>query len=170
MLIFTDSCKQNPGPCGAGACVSCPGQEECVELKKAVSRLASIFLGELVAISIALEFIKKEVGRKQFAGVKRFSDSQSVVGLLILGWTPASYKGTINQVKKQMEELRKKGLSLNIDWTPGHADIAGNEIADRLAKSAAEEAETMEDEDRVVTATDIKTAVKVSCEKKWQRR
>ena len=32
------------------------------------------------------------------------------------------------------------------------------------------EGETMEDEDRVVTATDIKTAVKASCEKKWQRR
>ena len=65
-----------------------------------------------------------------------------------------------------MEELREKGLSLNIDWTPGHADIAGNEIADRLAKSAGEEAKTMENEDRVVTATDIKTAAQVSCEKK----
>ena len=61
-------------------------------------------------------------------------------------------------------------MTLNIDWTPGHADIVSNKIADRLAKRAAEEAETMEDEDRVVTATDIKTAVKVSCEKKWQRR
>ena len=44
------------------------------------------------------------------------------------------YQGIINQVKKQVEELWKKGLSPNIDWTPGHADIAGNEIADRLAK------------------------------------
>ena len=43
---------------------------------------------------------------------------------------------------------------------------SGNEIADILAKSAAQEAETMEEEDRVVTAADIKTAVKVSCEKK----
>ena len=91
MFIFTDgSCKQNPGPCGAGACVFWPGQKECVELKKPVSRLASILLGELVAISIPLEFIEKEMGRKQFAEVKMFSDSQSVVGLLTLGWTPAS--------------------------------------------------------------------------------
>ena len=171
VFIFNDgSCKQNPGPCGAGACVFLPGQEECVGFKKPVSRLASILLGVLVAISIALEFIEKEMGRKQFNGVIFFSDSQSVVGFLTLSWTPPSYQGIINKVKKQMEELRKKGLTLNIDWTSSHADIAGYEIADRLAKSAAEEAEAMEDEDRVVTATDIKRAVKVSCEKKWQRR
>ena len=37
-----------------------PGQEECVELKKPVSKLASILLGELVAIEIALAFIQCE--------------------------------------------------------------------------------------------------------------
>ena len=47
VFIFTDgSCRQNPGPCGAGACVFLPGQDECTELKKPVSRLASILLGE----------------------------------------------------------------------------------------------------------------------------
>ena len=46
-----------------------------------------------------------------------------------------------------MEELLKRGVSLGIDWTPGHVDIARNEIADRLAKSAEEVAENMEDED-----------------------
>ena len=34
-----------------------PGQEECVELKKPVSRLESILLGELVAIEIALSSV-----------------------------------------------------------------------------------------------------------------
>ena len=46
-----------------------------------------ILLSELAAILIALEFIEKEMGREQFAGEKFFSDSQSVVGLLTLGWT-----------------------------------------------------------------------------------
>ncbi|MEW8548403.1 MAG: ribonuclease H family protein, partial [Candidatus Thiodiazotropha sp.] len=171
-LIFTDgSCKQNPGPCGAGACVYLPGQEESVELKKPVSRLASILLGELVAISIALSFIQGEMRKRQLAGVKLFSDSQSAVGLLTLGWTPSSYQGTISQIKKQMDDIKQKGLYLDIQWTPGHADIAGNETADRLAKEAAQEAENMEEgDDRPVTATDIRTAVKESCMKKWQRR
>ena len=65
MFIFTArSCRGNPGPCGAGACVNLPGQEESVELKKPVSRLASILLGELVAIEIALSFIQGEVKKK----------------------------------------------------------------------------------------------------------
>ena len=43
-----------------------------MELKKPVSRLASILVGEQVTISIALEFIEKEIRRKQYAGVKIF--------------------------------------------------------------------------------------------------
>ena len=172
IFVFTDgSCRQNPGPCGAGACVFLPGQEECVELKKPVSKLASILLGELVAIEVALTFIQSEGRKRKVSSVQIFCDSQSAVGLLTLGWKPYSYQETINQIKKQIEELKQKGLRIAIDWTPGHADIAGNEIADRLAKEAAKEAEDMdENQDRVITAVDIKTAVKTSCMKKWQRR
>ena len=66
MFIFTDgSCRQNPGPCEAGICVFLPGREECVELKKPVSRLVSVLLGELVATEIALAFIEGEVRKKQ---------------------------------------------------------------------------------------------------------
>ena len=172
VFIFTDgSCRQNPGPCGAGACVFLPGQEECIELKKPVSKLASILLGELVANEIALSSIQNEARRKKIGPVKIFCDSQSAVGLLTLGWTPTSYQGTIGKIKKQIEGLKQKGLTIDIAWTPGHADIAGNEIADRLAKEAAKEAEGIDEtQDRIVTAVDIKTAVKVSCMKKWQRR
>ena len=108
--------------------------------------------------------------KKQTESVKIFSDCQSAVGLLTLGWIPSSYQGPINQIKKQTDGLKQKGIRLDIVWTPGPADIAGNEITDRLAKEVAQEAENMdENEDRVVTIADIKTAVKVSCMKKWQR-
>ena len=172
VFIFTDgSCRENPGPCGAGACVYLPGQEECVELKKPVSRLASILLGELVAIEIALNFIQSEMKKKTIKGVKIFCDSQSAIGILTLGWKPTSYQGTIKQTKRIIEQIEQEGVKIDISWTPGHADIAGNETADRLAKEAAKEAEGMDEtRDRVVTAMDIKTAAKTSCMKKWQRR
>ena len=35
----------------------------------------------------------------------------------------------------------KNGIEIKIHWTPGHANVNGNEIADRLAKEAAKEAE-----------------------------
>ena len=108
VFIFTDtSCRGNPGSCGAGACVYLPDQEECVELKKPVSRLASILLGELVAIEIALSFMQGEVKKKRMKGVKVFCDSQSAVGLLTLGWTLTSYQGTISQIKKQIGDLSR---------------------------------------------------------------
>ncbi|MEW8547060.1 MAG: ribonuclease H family protein, partial [Candidatus Thiodiazotropha sp.] len=170
-FIFTDgSCKGNPGPCGAGACIYLPGQEECVELKQPVSRLTSILLGELVALVIALRFIETESKRKRIPFVKIFSDSQSAVGLTTLGWTPSSHLKTVQEVKGLMDSLQQKGTQVEIAWTPGHANIAGNEVADRLAKAAAEEAENMPENDRVITAVDIKTAAKSSCLKKWQRR
>ena len=51
-LAFTDrSCRGNPGPCGAGACVFLPNNDE-IELKQPVSKLASILLGALGAIQI----------------------------------------------------------------------------------------------------------------------
>ena len=119
----------------------------------------------MVAIEIALGFIETESSKKKIDNVKIFCDSQSAVGLLTLGWTPSSYKGTISKIKKQLESLRQTGMEIDISWTQGHADIAGNEIADRLAKEAAKEAEEVdENQDKVVTAA------KVSCEKKWQRR
>lgn len=59
---------------------------------------------------------------------------------------------------------------MQISWSPGHADILGNEIADRLAKEAAQEAKELEDDSRVTTMVDIKTAARASCVKKWQSR
>ena len=43
------------------------------------------------------------------------------------------------------------------------AEIAGNEIADKLAKKAAEEAENMPEVDTPLTSIDVKRAVRDSC-------
>ena len=49
-----------------------PGQDECVELKKPVSKLASILLGELVAIKVALTFIQSEGRKRKVSSVQIF--------------------------------------------------------------------------------------------------
>jgi hypothetical protein len=40
-----------------------------------------------------------------------------------------------------METLQQSGMRIELEWTPGHAEVQGNEIADRLAKEAAKEAQ-----------------------------
>ena len=51
----------------------------------------------------------------------------------------------------------------------GHAEIAGNELADKLAKEAAE-SENMPEVDSPLTAIDVKRAVSDSCKIKSQNR
>ncbi|MEW8544656.1 MAG: reverse transcriptase domain-containing protein [Candidatus Thiodiazotropha sp.] len=171
VFAFTDgSCRENPGPCGAGACILLPDGHEFVELKQPVSKLASILLGELVAISMALTFLEKESNRQQFSSIKLFSDSQSAVGIVSLGWETKSHKQTVTQIQQSVRQLQQKGIDVQIAWSPGHADIMGNEIADRLAKEAAQDAEDMVDDNRLITMVDIKTAARRSCVKKWQRQ
>ena len=53
-------------------------------------------------------------------------------------------------------------------WTPGHADIQGNEVADRLAKEAAKEAQNLDQNTSVLTNKDIKKAARGSIMDKWQ--
>ena len=54
-------------------------------------------------------------------------------------------------------------------WTPGHADIRGNCIADELAKEAAEEAKAFPEDSQILTGADFKKFARVSCCIKWQR-
>ncbi|XP_053393713.1 uncharacterized protein LOC128555451 [Mercenaria mercenaria] len=101
---------------------------------------------------------------------QRPTDSQSAVGILQLGWKADTYTTTVRETKQMMKDLDSVGIKTDISWTPGHANILGNEIADRLAKEAASEAEKMGESNIPTTLQDIKKAAKKSCEMKWQNR
>ena len=172
-VIFTDgSCMGNPGPCGAGACLFVPGTSDPVLLKQPVSSMGSILLGELVAIKIALQYIYRcNTNRQRENSIKKahiFSDSQGAVGQLTLGWEARAQKSTVKEVKSEIERLEKSGVSVELSWTPGHADIKGNEQADRLAKEAAKEAKEKEELPPVISLGDVKEAAKKSGFVKWQ--
>ena len=167
---FTDGfCRGNPGPCGAQACLFLPNEER-VDLKQPVSTRSSILLGELIAIKIALESIKLEMEKLLVKKVMLFSDSQSAVGILTLGWENKSHTSVVFEIKQIMDILKRQNVEIDINWTPGHAEITGNEIADRLAKEAAIDVENMPEVCTPLTSIDIKRAVKDSCTVKWQNR
>ncbi|CAC5412517.1 unnamed protein product [Mytilus coruscus] len=55
-------------------------------------------------------------------------------------------------------------------WTPGHADIQGNDEAVLLAKQVAEEATQLLPKNNIITLQDVKHGAHKSVMLKWQRR
>ena len=49
-----------------------------------------------------------------------------------------------------MKRIQKNGIEIKIHMTPGHANANGHEIADRLAKEAAKEAEQNQSETLII--------------------
>ena len=80
-----------------------------------------------------------------------FSDSQSAVGILTPGWENKSHTSAIFEIKQAMEILKRHNVTIERNWTPGHA-----EITDIPTKEAAEEAENMPEVDTPLTPIDAK--------------
>ena len=63
-------------------------------------------------------------------------DSRS--GLQLLSRGPDAQQTTIAQhVWRLLDALMAGGKTLTLRWVPGHADLTGNEAADRIANKAA---------------------------------
>ena len=118
VFVFTDgSCKGNSGPCGAGACLFFPYQQK-IELHQPVAKRASILLGELVAIKMALKYVKKEVNKREIKHLSVLSDSHLAVGILTLRWRNKSHTRVVAEVQQTIKNLENKGLKIDINWTP----------------------------------------------------
>ena len=49
------------------------------------------------------------------------------------------------EIKEDLAELQQAGKQIEVHWCPGHKNIEGNELADKTATEAAQEASSMED-------------------------
>ena len=106
----------------------------------------------------------------QVSDIYIFSDSQSAIGILQLGWKPTQHKHTIAEIKQKIQDLQNKNISVHISWPPGHANIKRNEEADRLAKEALSEAATFSDETQTVTMADVNQSATLMGLSQWQRQ
>ena len=119
---------------------------------------------------MALEYVKTEVNKREIKQLSVLSDSQSAVGILTLGWQNKSHTRVVAEVQQTIKNLEDKGIKIEINWTPGHAEIEGNEITDRLAKQGADEAEEMPEVTEAITILDVKAAIRESGFEKWQQK
>ena len=125
----------------------------------------------MIAIKMVLDFILEKLHQKmKFKKALILSDSQSSVGLLTLGWEPTQHKSTSKEILTELKQIQSKGIEVDIRWTPGHAEIQGNEEADRLAKEASKEAESMTEEDRTVSQAEFRQAAKAHSFTAWQKQ
>ena len=100
-------------------------------------------------------FILKEKTRRQIDVVLIPSNCQTSVGILQLCWENKTHKKTSLGIIQIMKDLQQSGTEVKIQWTPGHADIAGNETAATLAKEAVREAEDMPEGDEETSQADM---------------
>ena len=150
-IYYTDgSSNPNPGPAGAGCVVCCKGAtvNNCSLISVAIGQ-GSNNIAEMWAIGVSLQVIGDRLAsQKSFAGPTHiFTDSKFSLNILeanhrvkrhknpsyrnLLLWTIA------RKVKQILREIRRN-LNVVFHWTPGHADIKGNELADNAADAASQ--------------------------------
>jgi len=128
-MIFTDGSSMPDGRSGSGVHAKLCNKIRNVTNQNPVG--TSNFTAELRAMDIALDILREE---RTDGNAYIISDSKSAIQV-----TADCFKGTESyhhRLAKKISQLRPS-LNLHLSWVPSHTGIAGNEIADQLAKSGA---------------------------------
>jgi len=128
VYIYADGASSgNPGPAGIGVLFRFGTHEK--EISRHIG-IATNNIAELEAIKAGLCELKK-----RDIPVRVFTDSSYALGVLTLGW-----KAKINQqLIESIKDLISTFKDLKFVKIRGHTGIEGNERADRLASSAAQQ-------------------------------
>jgi ribonuclease HI len=97
----------------------------------------SNFEAELLAIKSAVELVHQQfdLGEKEKVPLVIFSDSSSALEALR---HPPFKSKVLNSTAHSLHNLiSAHNIQITLQWIPGHSDIHGNEVADKLAKTGA---------------------------------
>ena len=171
IVAFTDgSAAGNPGPTGAGAVILTEGlTQPPIKLSKAVSPSRCNVHGELVAIELAATYVNKHTKPHQ-KELQIFTDCKPAIQSTTSLAPPCSYHETVSRIRKQIELLQsKRQISVSFYWTPAHAEISLNDMADSLAKTGAKLARKTTST-HTVTIHEAKRANQQLTTRKWNQR
>ena len=149
-FIFTDGSKD-------GNKVGYGGVYKHHIYKKRLPNVCSIYTAELKAIFHALKCIEKLRKYKFIICVDSLSALQAIEHKNI-------HNPIVLDIISQLHHLASKGMIVVFCWVPSHMDIAGNEKADKAAKSALE----LEISSTKVPYSDFKSCIYNSIQLQWQ--
>ena len=136
MIFYTDG-SQLGGRTGGGVYQLDTDQTPEYRCCFSLGRTQEVFDAELTACLLAC---KKAVLRaRQFSGFQScwiFVDSLSAIQRLRYT-RPGPGQAVTTTIHRQATHLQRLNIELHIAWVPGHVQIQGNEIADRLAKQGS---------------------------------
>jgi ribonuclease HI len=131
VVVYADgACSGNPGPAGLGVAIF--DGDEKRELSEYLGH-GTNNIAELTAIQRALEAL---AGDERTIEIK--TDSSYSIGVLTKSWKAKANQALITDVKAALAKVK----NVRITYVKGHAGIAGNELADALARAAVDSRKT----------------------------
>ena len=135
--VYTDGSASGGVEFGGGGAVVYRGEQELQKIRVPAGRHTSSYRAELMALDAALEYLQRAARDAPRAEVRLCTDSQSALRRLARG--PAARSDMLaDRVWARLRALADGGLRLRLQWVPGHAGLPGNELADEVARAAAE--------------------------------
>ena len=128
-----------------------------------LTEVASIFTAELYAIKATLQEIlnRTPAGREYTI----FSDSRSALMALKSDVTRSPI---VDEIKQLICKADDKDINIELCWVPGHANVEGNEKADKAAKEAANR--LPEATHRAIPHTDMRRPLREAVMSRWHRK
>jgi ribonuclease HI len=137
--IFTDGSGFEGGVGASAVLTDHGGQKHVRRLHLGHGEDHTVFEGEVVGVILALDLADALTPRRHPGHVTIHLDNQPAIRTIPRGYPaqPGQYllrclHDTLGAIR-----ARKPRLTFNLRWVPGHADVEGNEWADREAKAAA---------------------------------
>lgn len=177
--IFTDASAKD-GMLGAGIVMpgSAPNQTNTYQIGVGPTTKWNIHLAELIAIWSAMRKIQNtktptqtledaEEPETTFDETRTYtivSDSQSALRAIVKR-AVKSGQTIVRQILDEVQRLKTQHILVRLLWVPGHANNAGNEAADQLAKQAIT---TREDHDFRTPLSAFRKDIHQTIEQEWR--
>ena len=161
--IYTDGSK---GDSSTSAAMCVPETQYHNKWKFEKGDIISIMAAELYAIVKSLEWVALNIELLTKNNFVILTDSLSSLQSLE-SFTNSNYKRQVNRATRIAEIITENDATITLQWVPSHVGLAGNELADQLAK----EGHLLTNETPCPLGTEeVKRLVKNEKIKAWQRQ